>query len=163
MRARPVARRLLASALVATLAGVALGAPPAPAAGPPTAWVPCSKVAGAVAAREAGLRGALRRDPTLVEDFGGATLRGVYKTPAVSLCSDFDGDGDTDRALLYECCTAASPAPVVVLRRVAGRWRIVFARLHDPVSDLAAAGTKLVTTLPKYRASDALCCPARLR
>jgi hypothetical protein len=63
----------------------------------------------------------------------------------------------------YQCCTVSSPAPWVVLRRRGSSWRIVYKRLNDTTFKLEASGTSLVTTEPKYAASDALCCPSRLR
>jgi len=66
-------------------------------------------------------------------------------------------------ALLYQCCTVSSPAPWLVLRRTGSTWRIAFRRLHDTTFKLEARGTDLVTTEPKYAATDANCCPSQLR
>ncbi|XAY05945.1 hypothetical protein DSM112329_02806 [Paraconexibacter sp. AEG42_29] len=87
----------------------------------------------------------------------------VYRRPSTSLCGDFDGDGRTDRALHFQCCTVSSPAPWVVLRGRAGGWKIVYKRLSDTTFRLEGDGTHLVTTEPKYSRTDALCCPTRLR
>ena len=87
----------------------------------------------------------------------------VYKTPRTSLCGDFDGDGDADRAVHYQCCTVSSPAPWVVLRRQGSRWPIAYRRLHDTTFKLYGSGTSLMTTEPKYSRSDPNCCPSRLR
>jgi hypothetical protein len=144
---------LLAAAALATATG-AQGA---------TAWTSCSKAQGNAAAHQAGLNGALNRDPELRGIFGDRKPSSIYRTPTTSLCGDFDGDGDTDRAVHYTCCTVSSPAPWLVLRRRAAGWQIAYARLHDATFTLEPRGTRLVTTEPKYAASDALCCPSRLR
>jgi hypothetical protein len=153
-----VRRALLAGALL--LSGALLTAPGARGA---TAWTSCSKAQGNTAARAAGLGAALNGDPELRGVFGNETPSSTYKTPTTSLCGDFDGDGDVDRALHYQCCTVSSPAPWVVLRRKGSRWQIAYSRLHDATFKLEARGTRLVTTEPRYAASDANCCPSRLR
>ena len=148
---------LLMLGVAALLALVAV-----PAAGAAT-WNACSKADGDAAARRAGLSRALNRDPTLRRVFFDVKPSRVYKTPRTSLCGDFDGDGDVDRAVHYQCCTVSSPAPWVVLRRQGSRWRIAYRRLHDTTFKLYGNGTSLMTTEPKYSRSDPNCCPSRLR
>jgi hypothetical protein len=126
---------------------------------PAAAWVSCSKSAGDAAARRAGLSQALDTDPILVEGFSRDRPSQIFRKPFTSLCGDFDRDGRTDRALLYQCCTTAAPAPWVVI----SRGRIVYRRLHDPTFSLKGSGTRLVTTEPRYARSDALCCPSALK
>ena len=155
-------RPVSAIALVALGAGVlaALAAPPADAA---TSWKRCSKAQGNAAARRAGLSHALNSDRGLRRVFRGVKPSGVYRRPRTSLCADFDSDGDTDRAVHYQCCTVSSPAPWVVLRRRGSRWGIAYRRLHDATFKLQGDGTFLMTTEPKYASTDPNCCPSRLR
>jgi hypothetical protein len=155
---RGVRRALL---VAATLAAGALVA--APGAHGATAWKSCSKAQGDVVARQAGLSAALNRDLGLRGAFGKEKPSTVYKKPTTSLCGDFDGDGDVDRALHYQCCTVAAPAPWLVLRRQGTSWQIAYSRLHDTTFKLAGKGTRLETTEPKYADSDANCCPSNLR
>ncbi|MBE2315885.1 hypothetical protein DVA67_007855 [Solirubrobacter sp. CPCC 204708] len=138
------------------------------AAAPETAvaaspWETCSRSAGHAAALKAGLQRALNTDRGLRRVFSGTQPSSIYRRPSTSLCGDFNGDGVTDRALLYQCCTVSSPAPWVVLRRRGSQWRIVFRRLSDTTFRLEANGTRLVTTEPKYGSGDANCCPSQLR
>lgn len=126
-------------------------------------WAKCSKSAGGAAARQAGFSRALDAEPVLRRVFGSTRPSSVYKTPTTSLCGDFDRDGDTDRAVLYQCCTVSSPAPWLVLRGRGPSWRIAYKRLHDTTFKLEADGARLVTTEPQYSSSDALCCPSKLR
>ena len=151
-------RALLATAVLPAVA--LLAAPGAQAA---TDWRSCSKTQGDAAARAAGLSAALNRDLALRGVFGREKPSTVYKRPTTSLCGDFDDDGDTDRALHYQCCTVSSPAPWLVLSRQGTDWQITYSRLHDTTFKLEAVGTRLRTTEPKYAASDANCCPSRLR
>jgi hypothetical protein len=127
------------------------------------AWTRCSKAKGDAAARSAGLARALNRDRSLRRVFRGVRPSSVYRRPGTSLCGDFDRDGDTDRAVLYRCCTVSSPAPWVVVRRQGSRWRIAYRRLHDTTFKLQGSGRSLKTTEPKYGRGDANCCPSRLR
>ena len=106
---------------------------------------------------------ALHRDPGLRGAFGADKPSTIYKRPTTSSCADFDGDGDVDSAQHYQCCTVSSPAPWLVLRRQGTRWKIAYSRLHGTTFKLEPDGTRLVTTEPKYAASDALCCASRLR
>jgi hypothetical protein len=128
-----------------------------------TPWRSCSRASGNEAAHRAGLVRALNADRTLRRVFSGTRPSTAYRRPTTSLCADFDGDGHTDRAVHYQCCTVSSPAPWLVLRRTGSTWRIAFARLHDTTFKLEARGTDLVTTEPKYASTDANCCPSRLR
>jgi hypothetical protein len=146
---------VLAGVLCATLAADA-----ADAASP---WTKCSRIRGDAAARDAGLVAALNTDPNLKRAFAPQRPSDTYRRPSTSLCGDYDGDGITDRAVHYQCCTVSSPAPWVVLKRRGSRWRIVFRRLHDTTFRLQGEGTRLVTTEPKYAPTDALCCPSQLR
>jgi hypothetical protein len=132
-------------------------------AGAATPWTKCSLTRGNAAAHEAGLVRALNADRSLKRVFSGERPSDAFGRPTTSLCGDFDGDGVTDRAVHYQCCTVSSPAPWVVLRRRGSRWRIVYRRLHDTTFRLAGDGTKLVTTEPKYASTDGLCCPSQLR
>src|SRR5205823_2426819 len=107
--------------LVALLGLISISATSTPADGAnPTAWTRCSNAAGAAAARDAGLPSALDADPVLRRVFAPTKPTATYKRPTTSLCGDFDGDGQTDRAVLYQCCTVSSPAPWAVLRRRGG-------------------------------------------
>jgi hypothetical protein len=133
--------------------------PPAEAA----TWTSCSKAVGNAAARSAGLARALDRDRSLRRVFSDVRPSTVYRRPRTSLCGDFDHDGDTDRAVHYQCCTVSSPAPWVVLRRRGSRWRIAYRRLHDTTFKVQGVSTSLMTTEPKYARSDPNCCPSRLR
>jgi hypothetical protein len=127
-------------------------------------WTRCSKTHGNAAAREAGLMRALDHDRFLARRvFVGVKPSTIYRRPGVSLCGDFDGDGHTDRALLYQCCTVSSPAPWLVLRRRSSHWRIAYKRLHDTTFSLKPSGRRLVTVEPKYSDSDSFCCPSRLK
>jgi hypothetical protein len=132
-------------------------------AGAATPWRSCSRSSGDRAARSAGLVRALDADRRLRRVFAGTRPSRAYGRPATSLCGDFDGDGHTDRALLYQCCTVSSPAPWLVVRRTGSTWRIAFSRLHDTTFKLEASGTDLVTTEPKYASTDPNCCPSQLR
>jgi hypothetical protein len=149
-------------ALVLALA-IALGAAFSTAATAATPWRSCSRASGNEAAHRAGLVAALNADRTLRRVFTGTRPSSAYRRPATSLCGDFDGDGHTDRAVLYQCCTVSSPAPWMVLRRTGSTWRIAYRRLHDTTFKLEARGTDLVTTEPKYASTDANCCPSQLR
>ena len=71
--------------------------------------------AGDAAARQAGLVHALNSDRRLKRVFSGERPSDTYRRPSTSLCGDFDGDGVTDRAVHYQCCTVSSPAPWLVL------------------------------------------------
>lgn len=141
---------------------------PAPESAPTTrvragrTWTRCSRVSGTVAAREAGVPRALNRDTALRQTFGSLASR-TYRRPSTSLCGDFDGDGRTDRALLFQCCTVSSPAPWVVLRKRGSGWRIVYKRLHDTTWKLEGVAGDLVTTEPRYSRNDALCCASQLK
>lgn len=154
-----VRRRFLVGVGVAVVVCVA----PAVNARAATSWTRCSLPHGNAAAHEAGLVRALNSDPILERVFSGERPSDTYRRPSTSLCGDFDGDGVTDRAVHYQCCTVSSPAPWVVLRRHGSRWRIVFRRLHDTTFKLEGDGATLVTTEPKYASTDALCCPSELR
>jgi hypothetical protein len=158
--------RLLArthrAVVVALGVAVALGMASANA-GASAAWKSCSLRQGNIAAHAAGVLNALDSDEALRHDFVGARPSVIYHRPSTSLCGDFDGDGVTDRAVHYQCCTVSAPAPWVVLSHRASRWRIVFRRLHDTTFKLEADGLNLMTTEPKYAPSDALCCPSQLR
>src|SRR4051794_34787090 len=142
------------------LAASAVHAAPARAATP---WQKCSAKQGNIAAHAAGLTHALDADRTLQRIFIGTRPSRIYRRPSTSLCGDYNGDGRTDRAVHYQCCTVSSPAPWVVLRHRASGWHIVFRRLHDTTFRLQADGVDLLTTEPKYSRRDALCCPSRLR
>ncbi|MCW3039606.1 MAG: hypothetical protein JWM31_1511 [Solirubrobacterales bacterium] len=126
-------------------------------------WSDCSKAQGQIASRSARVPRAMDADPTLRRVFLDTKPSTIYRRPSTSLCGDFDGDGRTDRALLYQCCTVSSPAPWVVLRGLRGGWRIAYKRLSDTTFQLQSDGTRLITTEPRYSQSDALCCPTRLR
>jgi hypothetical protein len=128
-----------------------------------TPWRSCSRASGNEAAHRAGLVRALDADRSLRRVFVGTRPSSAYRRPTTSLCGDFDGDGHTDRAVHYQCCTVSSPAPWLVLRRTGSTWRIAFERLHDTTFKLEARGTDLVTTEPKYASTDADCCPSQLR
>ena len=152
--------RRLALLLVLSIGVVAAFAGDATAATP---WRSCSRASGNEAAHRAGLVRALNTDRTLRRLFSGTRPSSAYGRPTTSLCGDFDGDGHTDRAVLYQCCTVSSPAPWLVLRRTGSTWRIAFSRLHDATFKLEASGPDLVTTEPKYAPSDANCCPSQVR
>ena len=161
-------RRSALPALMALAIGAFLAAT-APAANAAT-WTRCSKARGADAARSAGLARALNRDRSLRRvflDVRPSTVyrrpSTVYRRPSTSLCGDFDRDGDSDRAVHYQCCTVSSPAPWVVLRRRGSRWRIAYRRLHDATFKLQGSNVSLMTTEPKYARTDPNCCPSRLR
>jgi hypothetical protein len=151
--------RLLGGFALALMLGAVLAAPSQAA----TRWRKCSLRQGNIAAHAAGLRHALDSDRSLKRVFLGTRPSRVYRRPSTSLCGDYNGDGRTDRAVHYQCCTVSSPAPWVVLRHRASGWRIVFRRLHDTTFRLEPDGRSLLTTEPKYARSDALCCPSRLR
>ena len=153
-RAVPIALIVSVSLICAALPAGASAATP---------WRKCSRALGNVAAHKAGLVRALDTDPGLKRVFSGGRPSEIYRRPSTSLCGDYDGDGMTDRAVLYQCCTVSSPAPWLVLRRRDRRWRIVFSRLDDTTFRLEGSGANLITTEPKYASSDALCCPSRLR
>jgi hypothetical protein len=148
---------------LALLILIAAGFAATDATAAPTPWRTCSRASGNEAAHRAGLVHALNTDRSLRRVFTGTRPSTAYRRPATSLCGDFDGDGHTDRAVLYQCCTVSSPAPWLVLRRAGSTWRIAFSRLHDTTFKLEAAGTDLVTTEPQYAATDPNCCPSQLR
>ena len=154
-------RRSALPALMAVGIGAFLAAT-APAANAAT-WERCSKAQGDAAARSAGLARALNRDRSLRRVFLDVRPSTVYRKPSTSLCGDFDRDGDSDRAVHYQCCTVSSPAPWVVLRRRGSRWRIAYRRLHDATFELQGSTRSLMTTEPRYGSSDPNCCPSRLR
>jgi hypothetical protein len=162
----PMARGRSLLFMVSTLTSLVAVTLIAPAAAQQrhAAWKKCSIARGDAAAREAGIWRALDHDPTLRSTFSEVrSTRSVYGRPSTSLCGDFNGDGRLDRAVHYQCCTVSSPAPWVVLRRQAGRWRIAYKRLHDTTWELKGDGTELRTTEPKYSRSDVHCCPSHLR
>ena len=131
-------RRSALPVLIALATGVFVAAV-VPAANAAT-WTRCSKAQGDAAARSAGLARALNRDPSLRRVFLDVRPSTVYRRASTSLCGDFDRDGDSDRAVHYQCCTVSSPAPWVVLRRRGSRWRIAYRRLHDTTFKLQGSG-----------------------
>src|SRR4051812_7253250 len=128
-----------------------------------TPWKKCSARQGNIAAHAAHMTHALDSDRTLKRVFIGTRPSRVYRRPSTSLCGDYNGDGRTDRAVLYQCCTVSSPAPWVVLSHRRSGWHMVYKRLHDTTFRLQADGSDLLSTEPKYSRSDANCCPSRLR
>jgi hypothetical protein len=106
---------------------------------------------------------ALNADPSLRRVFFDSLPSRFYKRPYTSLCGDFNGDGRTDRALHYVCCTGSSPAPWVVLRGSNRGWKIVYKRLSDTTYRLQGDDTNLITTEPRYLGNEPNCCPAALR
>ena len=154
-------RRSALPALMALGIGACLAAT-VPAANAAT-WKRCSKAQGDAAAESAGFARALNRDRSLRRVFLDVRPSTVYRRPSTSLCGDFDRDGDSDRAVHYQCCTVSSPAPWVVLRRRGSHWRIAYRRLHDATFKLQGSNMSLMTTEPRYASSDPNCCPSRLR
>lgn len=151
---------------VAAAAAVALGATLIVAATASAAsrnWTPCGTAAAKVAAGQALLPERMDADPRLRRIFGDQAPSSVLKISR-SLCADYDGDGDRDRAVLYTCCTVSSPSPIAILRNDGGGGHtIVFARLHDAVLTLRTAGRDLVEREPRYAPTDANCCPSQVR
>ena len=121
--------------------------------------------AGDEGRRRAGGRCPARMDadPRLQSIFGDDAPSSVLTSVDRSLCADFDGDGDVDRAALYKCCTVSSPSPIAILRNEGGAgYAIAYARLSDAVFSLRAVGRDLVARSPKYAPTDANCCPSRI-
>lgn len=153
-----MARRLLLALLTLT----AIIALPAAAHGASRSWHDCGRAATQTAATQAGLPARLDADGGLARVFDDEKPSTVYTKVTRALCADYDGDGDLDRAALYECCTVSSPGPFAVLRNDGATFAIAYARLSDAVFRLRGAGSRLVETTPKYARSDANCCPSRL-
>jgi hypothetical protein len=155
------------SALTVAAATLALGATLIASAAAPAAsrnWTPCSKAMTKAAAGQAGVPARMDADAKLRSIFGDDAPSSVLKTITRSLCADYDGDGDVDRAALYDCCTVFSPSPVVILRNAGGGdYAIAFARLGDAVFTLRTARRDLIAREPKYAPADANCCPSRFR
>lgn len=148
----PLGAALLAATLVAPAA--------APAAG--RTWKACDRALTTAAAGQAGVPARIDGNPKLKSIFGDDAPSSVLKLSR-SLCADFDGDGDVDRAALYKCCTVSSPSPIVTLRNEGGGdYTIAFARLHDAVFALRTAGRDLLERSPKYARTDPNCCPSRI-
>lgn len=144
----------LGTTLIATAA--------APAAS--RSWKPCSKAMTKAAAGQAGVPARMDADPKLQSVFGNDAPSSVLTTISRSLCADYDGDGDVDRAALYKCCTVSSPSPIVILRNEGGAdYAIAFSRLTDAVFALRTAGRDLIEREPKYARDDPNCCPSRIR
>jgi len=145
---------------------VALGviAPPLSAAQAASrTWKGCSRVATKAAADVAGVPATLDGNPGLRRVFGDQAPSSTFTTVRRAFCADFDGDGDVDRAAMYACCTVSSPSPIVILRNNGTGFAIVYKRLGAPVFSFRRSGRALVLREPKYAASDANCCPSRIR
>ncbi len=154
------------SLLVGVTATIALGATLVVAAAAPAAsrtWKPCDKAATKAAADQAGLPARMDGDARLRSVFGDDAPSTVLTTVSRSLCADFDGDGDLDRAALYKCCTVSSPSPIAILRKDGPGYAIAYARLNDAVFGLRTAGRDLVEREPKYARTDPNCCPSQIR
>jgi hypothetical protein len=144
------------------LAALLTAAPAAPAAS--RTWKSCDKALTKAAAGQAGVAAWMDADPRLRSVFGGDDPSSVLKTITRSLCADFDGDGDVDRAALYKCCTVSSPSQIVILRNEGGGdYTIAFSRLNDAVFALRTAGRDLIEREPKYARTDPNCCPSQIR
>ncbi len=155
------------NAFTVAAAAIALGAPLVMASASPAAsrsWAPCSKAMTKAAAGQAGVPARMDADPKLQSIFGDEAPSSMLTTITRSLCADYDGDGDVDRAALYKCCTVSSPSPIVILRNEgAGDYAIAFARLSDAVFALRTAGRDLIEREPKYARTDPNCCPSQIR
>jgi hypothetical protein len=155
------------NARFAAAATIALGATLIAASAAPAAsrnWKPCDKAKTKAAAGQAGLPARMDADPRLQTIFGDDAPSSVLKTITRSLCADYDGDGDVDRAALYKCCTVSSPSPIAILRNEGGGdYTIAFSRLDDAVFALRTAGRDLIEREPKYARSDPNCCPSQIR
>jgi hypothetical protein len=139
-----------------------IASPAAPAAS--RTWNACDKALTKAAAGQAGVPARMDADPKLRAIFGNDAPSSVLKTISRSLCADYDGDGDVDRAALYKCCTVSSPSPIVILRNEGrGDYAIAFSRLHDAVFALRTAGRDLIEREPKYASTDPNCCPSQFR
>ena len=155
------------TAFTVAVAAIALGAPLVMASASPAAsrsWTPCSKAMTKAAAGQAGVPARMDADPRLQSIFGDEAPSSMLTAITRSLCADYDGDGDVDRAALYKCCTVSSPSPIVILRNEGGGdYAIAFARLSDAVFALRTAGRDLVEREPKYARTDPNCCPSQIR
>lgn len=154
--------RNVTAGLAATIACGASLAATAAAPAASRSWAPCSKQATKAAAEQAGLPARMDADPRLRSIFGDDAPSSVLTTVDRSLCADFDGDGDVDRAALYKCCTVSSPSPIAILRKDGAGYAIAYARLSDAVFSLRPSGRDLVSRSPKYAPTDANCCPSRI-
>ncbi len=151
----------LAAATIA-LAAMLVASAAAPAAS--RNWAACSKAMTKAAAGQAGVPARMDADPRLKSIFGDDAPSSVLTTISRSLCADYDGDGDVDRAALYKCCTVSSPSPIVILRNEGGGdYAIAYARLNDAVFSLRTSGRDLVEREPKYAPNDPNCCPSQIR
>jgi len=155
------------SALTLAVAAIALGASLVASSAAPAAsrtWKPCDKALTKAAAGQAGVQAAMDADPRLGSIFGDDAPSSVLKSISRSLCADYDGDGDVDRAALYKCCTVSSPSPIVILRNEGGAdYAIAYSRLNDAVFTLRPSGRDLVEREPKYARTDPNCCPSQIR
>src|SRR6188472_3199034 len=150
-----------ASVLAMVTVVVALAARPAQGARP-RSWHKCSKRLTKAVADEAGVPDVLNRDATLRRAFKPQKPSTIYRYVNDALCGDFDGDGDRDRAILFDRYTGGSYGPWFVLRRSGSKWRITYKRLHD-ITFSMTGGQDLKTVVPVYSRNDANCCPSRIR
>ena len=79
------------------------------------------------------------------------------------VCADLDHDGDRDMAALMVCCTVSSYSPVVIFRNIGGKWRPAFIKTKLIVFRMSRKGRSLRLKTPRYRRTDANCCPSSYR
>jgi hypothetical protein len=79
------------------------------------------------------------------------------------ICADLDRDGDRDMAALMVCCTVSSYSPVVIFRNTAAKWRPSYTKTKLTVFRMSRRANSLRLKTPRYRRSDANCCPSRYR
>ncbi|MDT7784337.1 MAG: FlgD Ig-like domain, partial [Pseudonocardiales bacterium] len=116
----------------------------------------CNKPATRTAARRSGsLLRAMR------ERVGGDL---DYYVPGTVLCRDLNGDGIRDMTVLFQCCTVSSPSVVAVFAGTqTGRYRLAYMNSRDLVFGISLRRRKVLLRSPRYRRSDANCCPSSYR
>ena len=128
---------------------------------------PCSRSTAIRATRSSSFgRKIKRRLAGMLKSQTGAPIFGTYDV-AKLICRDVTRDNKPEMIVLLQCCTVSTPSPWAIFGRNANGWQPVF----DVVDrHLAVYGKGLrvnragdvVETLPRYKKSDALCCPSSL-
>jgi hypothetical protein len=74
------------------------------------------------------------------------------------VCADL-GNGQQDMVVEFQCCTAHTPTPLGVFRRVEDHWRLAYVYTGEPpIYGLRLEGHELIETRPTLRPDDPLCC-----
>lgn len=81
---------------------------------------------------------------------------GIFKL----VCRDLTGDGRTDMAVVFDCCTITAPTPLFIFIPRAGTWRLSFGAMSPLIYGLRVRRRELIEHRPVYVPSDSLCCPS---